>query len=59
MKHYVGLHHHRHGIGAYVLKCDREPTLDEFKAFLGDTFEENREGEFLEIIDSSVHEFAA
>jgi hypothetical protein len=59
MKHYVGLHHHRHGIGTYILKCNHEPSMDEFKALLGDTFEENREDEFLEIVESSVHEVAS
>jgi hypothetical protein len=54
MKHYVGLHHHRHGISTYILKSDHEPTEDEFMDVLEEEFEEDRE-EWLEIIESSLH----
>jgi hypothetical protein len=54
MKHYVGLHHHRHGISSYILKSDHEPSEDEFVAVLEEEFEEDREDEYLEVIECPI-----
>jgi hypothetical protein len=46
---YIVLHDHRHGTDSYLVRCDREPTIDEVVAALDLDFEEEREDEGLTI----------
>jgi len=50
MAFFIGLHNHVHGTSVYLFEQQKEPTLKEFRSYLSEEFEENREGEFLEII---------
>lgn len=46
---YIVLHDHRHGTDSYLVRCDREPTIDEVVKALELDFEEDREDEGLTI----------
>ena len=45
----MSLHHHRHGVDTYLHKSKRRGlTLDEVIEIIGENYEEDREGEYVE-----------
>ena len=52
-RYYSGLHTHRHGVSCYILKAERELTIDDFIAFLGDDYEDDRDDEYLDFEEQS------
>jgi hypothetical protein len=57
MKLWIVLHTHRHGVDVYPLFQTDAPTEDEMVAATGDSYEGDRDDEFLEV--NGPHEIPA
>ncbi|UAT28867.1 hypothetical protein PP753_gp28 [Dinoroseobacter phage vB_DshP-R7L] len=56
MKIYAVVHEHRHGTSVYGLKSERDLTMEDALAFLGDDFEPDRDDEWCEIQEIELKE---
>ena len=56
MQVYLALHHHRHGVDGYVLRCKTMPTTEEIIAHLDDDYEPDRD-ESIEVLPCTVIDF--